>query len=263
MAIPMQHLETNWEVVGNVINPAATILSGIKGLNPVSGERVSEAVARLTDPTITNRLAVLSGPNLAREIASGEPATAVIAAAQASLAQAIQARLRTPEFRTYASDDVIGVELAGALKNVIAIGAGMADGLRFGNNAKSALMTRGLAEITRLGVAAGANVLTFGGLAGMGDLIATCASSHSRNHYVGHQLAEGRSLNEIQSRMVMVAEGVNTSRGALILARNLNVEMPIVELINQTLFHKLPVAEAGQILMDRELSHELRGVQPV
>ena len=97
----------------------------------------------------------------------------------------------------------------------------------------------------------------------MGDLIATCASSHSRNHYVGHQLAEGRSLNEIQSRMVMVTEGVNTSRGALILARNLNVEMPIVELINQTLFHKLPVAEAGQILMDRELSHELRGFQPV
>ena len=115
MAIPMQHLETNWEVVGNVINPAATILSGITGLNPGSGERVRAAVARLTDPTITNRLAVLSGPNLAREIASGEPATAVIAAAQASLAQAIQARLRTPEFRTYASEDVIGVELAGAL----------------------------------------------------------------------------------------------------------------------------------------------------
>ena len=261
MAVPMRHLETNWGVIGNVTDPAATILSGIKGLNPLSGERVSEVISRLTSPAIANRLVVLSGPNLAHEIAAGEPATAVIAANQASLAHEIQTRLRTPEFRTYVSDDVIGVELAGALKNVIAIGAGMADGLRFGNNAKAALMTRGLSEITRLGVAAGADVLTFGGLAGMGDLIATCASSHSRNHYVGHQLAEGRSLDEIQSRMVMVAEGVDTSRGALILARRLGIEMPIVELINQTLFHKLPVSDAGQILMARELSHELRGLQ--
>ena len=261
ITVPMRRLRENWEVIGHLIEPHAAIVSGIKGLDPSTGHRVSELVAGLAGEDILDRLAVLSGPNLAREIAAGEPATAVIAARASQVARSVQRRLSAPTFRTYVSDDVVGIELAGAIKNVIAIGAGMADGLRYGDNAKAALMTRGLAEMTRLGLTAGADALTFAGLAGMGDLIATCASAHSRNHYVGQQLAAGRTLDDIQARMVMVAEGVDTSRGALALARRLGVEMPIVELINQALFNGLPVAEAGQVLMARELSHELRGLR--
>lgn len=261
VTVPILSLRENWEVISHLIEPQAAIVSGIKGLDPATGRRVSEFVAEWSGDEILDRLAVLSGPNLAREIAAGEPATAVIAARKPEIARNVQQRLSAPTFRTYVSDDVIGIELAGAIKNVIAIGAGMADGLRYGDNAKSALMTRGLAEMTRLGLTAGADALTFAGLAGMGDLIATCASAHSRNHYVGQELAAGRTLDDIQSRMVMVAEGIDTSRGALALARRLGVEMPIVELINRALFDGLPVAEAGQVLMARELSHELRGLR--
>lgn len=261
ITVPMRSLRENWDLIGHLIEPHAAIVSGIKGLDPTTGRRVSEFVAEWAGNQVMDRLAVLSGPNLAREIAAGEPATAVIAARKPDVARTVQQRLSAPSFRTYASDDVIGIELAGAIKNVIAIGAGVADGLRFGDNAKAALMTRGLAEMTRLGLTAGADALTFAGLAGMGDLIATCASPHSRNHYVGQELAAGRTLDDIQSRMVMVAEGVETSRGALALARRLGVEMPIVELINEALFNGLPVAEAGQVLMARELSHELRGLR--
>lgn len=261
LTVPMRRLRENWDAVAHLIEPHAAIVSGIKGLDPATGRRVSEFVVDWAGDHILQRLAVLSGPNLAREIAAGEPATAVIGAGVAELGRTVQQRLSAPTFRTYVSDDVIGIELAGAIKNVIAIGAGVADGLRFGDNAKAALMTRGLAEMTRLGLTAGADALTFAGLAGMGDLIATCASPHSRNHYVGQELAAGRTLVDIQSRMVMVAEGVETSRGALALARRLGVEMPIVELINRALFDGLPVAEAGQVLMARELSHELRGLR--
>ena len=261
VTVPMRQLHDNWQAVDGHIEPHAAIVSGIKGLDPRTGRRVSELVAGWAGDQILDRLAVLSGPNLAREIAAGEPATAVVAARIPEVARTVQQRLSAPTFRTYISDDVIGIELAGAVKNVIAIGAGVADGLRFGDNAKAALMTRGLAEMTRLGLTAGADALTFAGLAGMGDLIATCASPHSRNHYVGQELAAGRTLDDIQSRMVMVAEGVDTSRGALALARRLGVEMPIVELINQALFDGLPVAEAGRVLMARELSHELRGIR--
>lgn len=261
VAVPMRRLEENWQEIAGAIDARAIVVSGIKGLKPQSGERVSEVLARISGPEVLDRVTVLSGPNLAREIVAGEPATSVVAATSPMLAAQVQARLRSPTFRTYVSGDVVGVELAGALKNVIAIGAGMADGLRFGDNAKAALMTRGLAEITRLGVAAGADPLTFAGLAGMGDLVATCASTHSRNHYVGKALAEGRSLEEIQSHMVMVAEGVDTARGALVISTRLGIEMPIIELMNQVLFAGMPVAEAGETLMARELSHELRGLR--
>ena len=261
VAVPMRRLEENWQRIAGVIDSKAIVVSGIKGLRPESGERVSEVIARISGPEILDRLAVLSGPNLAREIVAGEPATSVVAATSPMIATQVQARLRAPTFRIYISSDVIGVELAGALKNVIAIGAGMVDGLRLGDNAKAALMTRGLAEITRLGVVAGADPLTFAGLAGMGDLIATCASTHSRNHYVGKALAEGRSLEEIQSHMVMVAEGIDTARGALVISTRLGVEMPIVELMNEVLFAGMPVAEAGETLMAREASHELQGLR--
>ncbi len=260
LAVPMQRLAENVEHLERWLPPAAILVSGIKGLDPPSGARVSEAMAELVGGDLSERFAVVSGPNFAREIAAREPAATVVASAQPDVARTVQRALRAPWFRAYTSDDVIGVELAGSLKNVIAIGAGMADGLRASQNSKAVLITRGLAEMTRLGVAAGANPLTFSGLAGVGDLIATCSSARSRNHYVGSQLAQGRPLDEITAQMVMVAEGVEASRGALRLAQRLKVEMPIVELMNVVLFEGLPVSEAGERLMAREPSHELWGI---
>jgi len=259
LAVPMRSLLDNLRAVRPDIPSGATLVSGIKGLDPVTGARVSETLAAQLGVTAAERFCVISGPNLARELAAHEPATTVVASHRADLAQAMQRLFTTPWLRVYTSDDVAGVELAGAIKNVIAICAGMVDGLRYGFNTRAAVMTRGLAEITRLGLAAGANPLTFAGLAGVGDLIATCSSAQSRNHYVGEQLAQGRTLDEIRAHMVMVAEGIDTARGALALARRCGVEMPIVELMNEVLFHELSVADATRRLMDREPVHELRG----
>lgn len=260
LAVPMQHLGTNIAHLSDHLPASATLVSGIKGLDPESGARVSEALMQLIGGNLMERFAVVSGPNLAREIAAHEPSTTVVASLVPDVARTVQRAISAPWFRAYTSDDVVGVELAGALKNVVAIGAGMADGLRYGQNAKAALMTRGLAEITRLGIAAGANPMTFSGLAGVGDLIATCNSARSRNHHVGNQLAQGRSLDEITKQMVMVAEGVTAARGARQLANRFQVEMPIVELMNDVLFDRMSVAEAGELLMARELSHELWGI---
>lgn len=260
LAVPMQHLGTNITHLNDYLPASATVVSGIKGLDPKSGARVSEALTQLIGSNLMERFAVVSGPNLAREIAAHEPSTTVVASLVPGVARTVQRAVSAPWFRAYTSDDVVGVELAGALKNVVAIGAGMADGLRYGQNAKAALMTRGLAEITRLGIAAGANPMTFSGLAGVGDLIATCNSAKSRNHQVGNQLAQGRSLDEITKQMVMVAEGVKTAQGALKLANRFQVEMPIVELMNAVLFGRMSVAEAGERLMARELSHEFWGI---
>ena len=260
LAVPMRRLAENLRRLSQILSQTSIIVSGIKGLEPHTGARVSEALSRLLGESFLERFAVVSGPNLAREIAAHEPATTVVASTVPVVAQQVQQAISAPWFRAYTSDDVIGVELSGALKNVVAIGAGMADGLCYGQNAKAALMTRGLAEMTRLGVAAGANPMTFGGLAGVGDLIATCNSSKSRNHYVGYQLSQGRSLDEITAQMVMVAEGVEAAPGALVLARRLHVEMPIMELMNDVLFEGMSVAEAGELLMARELSHELWGM---
>jgi len=165
----------------------------------------------------------------------------------------------THRFRVYTHDDVIGVELGGALKNIIALGAGAADQFGYGDNAKAIFMTRGLAEITRLGVAAGANPLTFAGLAGIGDLVCTCASRHSRNHYVGEELAKGRSLDAIQRSMNMVAEGVNTTKAALKLARRYEVEMPITEQIHQVLFEGKDPQQAIKDMMLRGPKREFEG----
>jgi glycerol-3-phosphate dehydrogenase (NAD(P)+) len=196
-------------------------------------------------------ICVLSGPNLAKEVVQGKPASTVVAARNPSAAAQAQAILMSPNFRVYTSDDVTGVELGGALKNIIALGAGIGDGLGMGDNAKAAFITRGLAEITRLGLAAGASPLTFAGLAGLGDLIATCASPLSRNHYVGMQLAQSRSWPEIRESMENVAEGVNTTVAALELARGLGVEMPIAQAAHRVLFEGLSPQEAVAELMGR------------
>ena len=193
----------------------------------------------------------LSGPNLAKEIAQGKPSSTVIAGLDREMVSRVQSILMTPSFRVYTSDDVVGVELGGALKNIIALGAGIADGLETGDNAKAALITRGLAEMTRLGVAAGAQAITFAGLAGLGDIIATCASPLSRNRYVGEQLAKGRTWPEIRESMDNVAEGVNTTGAALKLASDLNVEMPIAQVTQRVLFEDLSPRKAIAELMGR------------
>lgn len=261
IVVPMRSLAENLRTVEPHLPPDAIVISGVKGIAADTGQRVSELAAAVLGADLIDRWVALSGPNLGREVAAREPTTTVIAGSNRAITERVQQIFTVPWFRAYTSDDLIGVELAGALKNIVAIGAGMADGLHLGHNARAALLTRGLAEMTRLGIAAGANPLTFGGLAGVGDLIATCGSSQSRNHYVGVQLALGRSLSEITGHLETVAEGIETTRGARVLAHSLEIELPIAETMHEVLFAGLPVSRGMQRLMSREQGHELRGFE--
>ena len=259
VAVASHTVRQNLSRVGPFISPDAVVVSAIKGLEVETGLRMSEVIADAV-PALANRISVLSGPNLSAEVAAGLPAAAVVASADLSLAARVQRAFMSAAFRVYTSTDVVGVELAGALKNIFAIGAGLADGLGFGDNAKAALLTRGLAEMTRLGLALGAQPLTFAGLAGMGDLIATCYSDLSRNHRLGRELAAGRSLEEVLRGMDEVAEGVNATQAACALARRLGVEMPIAETARRVLFEGLDPRRAVAELMLREPKHELTGI---
>jgi glycerol-3-phosphate dehydrogenase (NAD(P)+) len=194
---------------------------------------------------------VLTGPNLAREVAEGQPAASVVALPDESLARRVQDLVHTRTFRVYMGTDVVGCEIAGATKNVMAIAAGICDGLGFGENTRAVLITRGLAELGRLGVALGGKVLTFGGLAGVGDLVATCASTKSRNRTVGFELGQGRSLDEIVNGMQMVAEGVKSAGPLVGLARSHGVEMPIAEQVEAIVAGRCSPREALMALMDR------------
>jgi len=236
------------------------ILSAAKGLEEGTKQRMSVVIANEIDPRFHPSICVLSGPNLSGEIIRGLPATTVIAAQNVAVAKRAQQIMTSPIFRVYINDDVVGVELGGALKNIIALSAGMSDGLGYGNNAKAALVSRGLAEISRLGVALGANPLTFGGLAGLGDLVTTCSSPLSRNRFVGQELAKGRPLAEITASMKGIAEGIITTVAARQIARELGVEMPITEQVYRVLFEGLEVPQAMVALMERELKHELAGL---
>jgi glycerol-3-phosphate dehydrogenase (NAD(P)+) len=204
-----------------------------------------------------SRVAALSGPNLAAEIARGLPASAVVAADDPALAGRIAERLGRREFRLYVNRDVLGVELCGALKNIVAIAAGAADGLGFGDNGKAGLMTRGLAEMMRVGAAAGANPLTFAGLAGIGDVVATCGSTLSRNHRLGVELARGRSWSEIEATLGGTAEGAYTVDAALALAGRFDVEMPIAQEVHNALFEGKSVQRCLIDLLSRESKDEL------
>jgi glycerol-3-phosphate dehydrogenase (NAD(P)+) len=217
---------------------------------------MTEVIAEAGGFGIT-RLAALSGPNLAIEIARGLPASAVVAAEDPVLADRVVERLSRREFRLYVNGDVLGVELCGALKNIIAIAAGAADGLGFGDNGKAGLMTRGLAEMTRLGIATGANPLTFAGLAGIGDVIATCGSPLSRNHRLGAELARGRKWHEIEASLPGVAEGAYTVDAAIALARRYDVEMPIAQEVHNALFEGKSVQRCLIDLLARETKDEL------
>ena len=229
--------------------PAGTpILSATKGLEHGTWKRMSEVIAEIQPG---HPVAVLSGPTFAREVARGDPAAVVIASRDEALARQLQGALTTSRFRVYTNTDVIGVELGGALKNVVAIAAGIVLGLGLGNNTLAALITRGLAEITRVAVAAGGEARTLAGLAGLGDLVLTCTGELSRNRAVGRQLAAGRTLPEILSGMTMVAEGVETATAAVALAERLGVEAPICHQLLRILDGKLAPAAAIQQLMER------------
>ncbi len=256
-AAPSSHLRSVVEESAPYIRPGADVLSVVKGLERGSLLRMSEVIADAggIDP---ERIAALSGPNLASEIAQGLPASAVVAAEDLALASRVAERLGRREFRLYVNRDILGVELCGALKNVLAIAAGAADGLGFGDNGKAGLMTRGLAEMIRLGAAAGANRLTFAGLAGIGDVIATCGSRLSRNHRLGEELAKGRPWAEIEATLPGTAEGAYTVEAALALADRYGVEMPIAQEVYLALFEGKSVQRCLIDLLSRESKDELQ-----
>ncbi len=234
----------------------AVPVSAAKGLEPGSLRRMTEVLAGELGPDAAP-VCALSGPNLAKEIAAGKAAAATVASADPAAAAIVRDALMSSRFRLYTHDDVIGVEIGGALKNVVALAAGMSDGLGAGDNAKAALMTRGLAEIARLGAALGANPLTFAGLSGLGDLIATCASPLSRNNRAGRMLAEGLDVPTIRARLGETAEGIATAPAARELGQRNGVQLPITGLVCAVLAGGLSPAEAVPLLMEREPRTEL------
>jgi glycerol-3-phosphate dehydrogenase (NAD(P)+) len=227
-----------------------------KGIEEQSLKRMSEVVADVL-AVESDRIAVLVGPSHAEEVSRGVPTTVVAASTSQTCAQAVQEIFMTPTFRVYTNPDVVGVEVGVSIKNVVAIAAGMCDGLGFGDNTTGALLTRGLAEITRLGVKMGARQETFSGLAGIGDLVTTCISRHSRNRYVGEQIGRGKTLEEVLAGMVMIAEGVRTTRSAVALAERHGVEMPIAAEVNEILFMGKSAKQAIRDLMLRSKKPEI------
>lgn len=238
------------------IAPGTLLVSASKGIENDTLLPMSEVLLQLLPAELAANLAFLSGPTFAREVAQGMPTAVVVAAAQPQVTTQVQQVFNTDSFRVYTNDDVIGVELGGALKNVIALAAGVSDGLGFGYNTRAALITRGLAEITRVGLAMGASAATFAGLAGMGDLVLTCTGDLSRNRSVGIELGRGRNLQEILGGMQMVAEGVKTTLSAYQLTRKIGVEAPIIEQMYQILYADKNPRQAVIDLMQRELKRE-------
>lgn len=257
LAVPVQSMRANLHSVKQQFDKSTSLLTISKGIEIETTKRMSEVISEELGADFTDRIAVLSGPNFAKEVNQGLPTATVIASANDEVARTMQQIVSSPNFRAYVNDDIIGVEFCGALKNVVALAVGMSDGLGYGDNSRAALITRGLAEVARLGVAGGAKPLTFSGLAGIGDLVATCTSQLSRNRFVGQELAKGRPLGEILSSMSGIAEGVDTTIAVLRLSRMLGVEMPIAEQVYHVLFEGLEAKRAVPALMERELKHEL------
>jgi glycerol-3-phosphate dehydrogenase (NAD(P)+) len=250
IAVPSHVFRSVARAMAPHLAPGARVLSAAKGIEEDRLARMSEVLAEELPPGHSNRVAVLSGPTFAQEVGQGRPTAAVLASPDPGLARALQTAA-TPTFRLYTQADVTGVELGGALKNVMAIATGIADGLELGYNARAALLTRGLAEMTRLGVALGARARTFAGLAGLGDLILTCTGELSRNRRLGLALARGQSLSEWQASTRSVAEGVRTAHAALALARRAGVVTPVIEEVAAVLFERKAPREALLALLSR------------
>lgn len=255
-AVPSQGLRTVAAAAAPYLSPHAVIVNAAKGLEDPGRLRLSQVLEEELPQSLLGQIAIISGPNHAEEVSRGLPSATVVASKVKETASWVQEALMTPYFRLYTNTDMIGAELGGALKNVIALAAGIIDGLELGDNAKAALVTRGLAEMTRLGTALGGSAATFAGLAGLGDLYVTCSSRHSRNRAVGHSLGRGMRWGEIAAGMRSVAEGVNTTRVAAELSREKGVEMPITRELYRIIFEgKLP-RRAVEELMQRPQKEE-------
>ncbi len=256
LAVPSQFLRS---ALGNIKTDLSNVMGIVnlaKGIETRSLQRMSQVVKETLDVPI-NKIMTISGPSHAEEVALDMPTTVVVGGVDSTLTEKMQGIFSNPTFRVYCSNDLIGVELGGALKNIIAIAVGIAAGLNTGDNTLGALITRGLAEITRLGIAMGADPLTFAGLSGVGDLVTTCVSRHSRNRYVGESIGKGKTLEEVLGGMHMVAEGVETTRSGRELAKIHQVEMPLTEAVYKVLFENKPSSEAVGELMGRELKPEI------
>jgi glycerol-3-phosphate dehydrogenase (NAD(P)+) len=256
VAIPSHGVEEVIAPMTAWVPGPATVVSATKGLDPVGRRRISELLVELLPG---RPVAVMSGPSFAREVAMGRPTALVVASADEAVAGHLQRELAGPALRIYTNRDVVGVELAGALKNVVAIATGLSDGLGLGENARAALITRGLAEMARLGVALGAMPVTFSGLAGLGDLVLTCTGSLSRNRALGRAVAQGRGVAEVEAATRMVAEGVRTVSSTLRMASEADVPMPICREVGAVLFEDKPVAEALDSLLSRDPRAEEEG----
>jgi glycerol-3-phosphate dehydrogenase (NAD(P)+) len=255
MGVPVQGFRSTLEEVAGHLRPWVPVISLSKGLERGTRMRMSEVVNEVLPG---HPAGVLTGPNLAREIVAGHAAAAVVAMSEPHIAESLQRIFASDLFRIYTNRDVVGCEIAGALKNVIAIASGIADGLGTGDNTRAAVITRGLAELTRLGMAMGGRPETFAGLAGMGDLVATCISPLSRNRTVGEMLGKGRSIDEIIAEMHMVAEGVETTRVVMELAAEHGVDMPICSEMDAVINHGRPPQEAYRGLLRRSPKPEVR-----
>ena len=249
---PSTHLRAVSSVLAPVLPRDAIVVIATKGIEEESLRLMSQVVAETMPAVGPERLAFLSGPTFAREVGQGLPTDVVVASTDMVAARRLQSLVHSVSLRVYTSADPIGVQVGGAIKNVMAIATGASDGLAFGNNARAALITRGLVEITRLGVTMGAKAETFAGLAGLGDLITTCVSPEGRNRSVGEQIGKGRTLEQVLEKMDSVAEGVPTTRSVMQLARKYNVEMPITEAVHAILFDEKDVLDALADLMTRD-----------
>lgn len=256
IAVPSEFCRKMYQRLKPLLSQDHIIISLTKGIENKSLKRMSELLLEIMGPGFSPRIAVLSGPSFAREVAESHPTAVVVASEDKSLSQSIQRLVSNPFFRAYSSEDVTGVELAASVKNVMAIAAGISDGLEFGLNSMAALITRGIAELTRLGKTMGARPGTFAGLAGTGDLVLTCTGKLSRNRYVGYEIGKGKSLEDVLSGMKMVAEGVTTTRSIHELAEKMNIEMPICEQVYRVLYRQKDPRQALQELMTRELKEE-------
>jgi glycerol-3-phosphate dehydrogenase (NAD(P)+) len=255
-AMPSAHARPVYASALPFVATGASFVSATKGLEPSTHLRMSEVIEQVVTPRFAPHIAVISGPSFALETARGEPTAVVLASRDAALATELQEEFAAPGFRLYTNDDVLGVELAGAMKNVMAIAAGACQGLGLGSNALAALITRGLAEMSRLAVALGARRETLSGLAGLGDLVLTCTGSLSRNRHVGIELGKGHTLLEIMANMRTVAEGVNTAAPLLALAREHQIEMPITEQVDAILHAGKSPKDAIRDIMERPLKRE-------
>ncbi len=257
MVVPSHVTRLVAREMGNHLRGDQMIVHCTKGIEIESFKRMSEV---LREETCLRKIGVLAGPNLAKELAARNPAGTLVASKYEEVVRAAQAALNNHYFRVYGGADVVGAEVGGSFKNIIAVAAGVADGLKMGDNTKALLITRSLNEMARFGASMGAELVTFGGMAGIGDLMATCFSPLSRNHQVGERLAQGQTLDEIIASMVMVAEGVKTTRAVHAYARQRGLELPIVIAVHQLLYEKAGVRDALGVLMARQVGREFPGL---